>query len=192
MKEQDKSLLKQFIELRASILQLRCLYDPDLHGSCSDVSSVGSGSTYSLNEPAGAGMAYSNSISSNINKIHINSSSNCNVLKSPHQLRRMLLMGGVNPSALTHLASANFPDLYTVSVVSARGAGNLTAAFQTSAHPTTISKSILKKWPTRLLARIGMAEDRKREIAQFGIDLDQVLKKIRRIERSLEDDSDDL
>ncbi|RUS76078.1 hypothetical protein EGW08_016152 [Elysia chlorotica] len=98
MKEQDKSLLKQFIELRASILQLRCLCDPDLQGSCSDVSSVGSGSTYSLNEPAtaagGGGMTYSSSISNNINRIHINSSSNCSVLKSPHQLRRMLLKGG--------------------------------------------------------------------------------------------------
>lgn len=100
MKEQDKSLLKQFIELRASILQLRCLYDLDLHGSCSDISSVGSGSTYSLNEPGGCGgggMAYassSSSISTNINKIHINSSSNCNVLKSPHQLRRVLFMAG--------------------------------------------------------------------------------------------------
>ncbi|GFO10844.1 hypothetical protein PoB_003734900 [Plakobranchus ocellatus] len=102
MKEQDKSLLKQFIELRASILQLRCLYDPDLQGSCSDISSVGSGSTYSLNEP---GLAHSisssninkihvNSSSSNISKIHINSSSSSNVLKSPHQLRRMLLLGG--------------------------------------------------------------------------------------------------
>ncbi|XP_012939953.1 uncharacterized protein LOC106012228 [Aplysia californica] len=49
MKEQDKSLLKQFIELRASILQLRCLYD--MHGSCSDVSSL-DGSTFSLNEQA--------------------------------------------------------------------------------------------------------------------------------------------
>ncbi|GFS03167.1 hypothetical protein ElyMa_004625400 [Elysia marginata] len=98
----------------------------------------------------------------------------------------------VNPSASTPLASANFPDLYYVSFVSARGPGNLTAAYQTSAHPKTISESILKKWSTKHLAGISMAEDRKREFAQFGIDPDQVLKKIRRTERSLEDDSDDL
>ncbi|XP_059178318.1 uncharacterized protein LOC131957588 [Physella acuta] len=49
MKEQDKSLLKQFKDLRASILQLRCIYT--MHSSCSDVSSL-EGSTYSLNEPA--------------------------------------------------------------------------------------------------------------------------------------------
>ncbi|KAH9509731.1 hypothetical protein Btru_044367 [Bulinus truncatus] len=48
MKEQDKSLQKQFIELRTSILQLRCLYE--MHSSYSDVSSL-EGSTYSLNEP---------------------------------------------------------------------------------------------------------------------------------------------
>ncbi|KAI8786991.1 CAunnamed protein product [Biomphalaria glabrata] len=48
MKEQDKSLQKQFIELRTSILQLRCLYE--MQGSYSDVSSL-EGSTYSLNEP---------------------------------------------------------------------------------------------------------------------------------------------
>ncbi|KAK3790258.1 hypothetical protein RRG08_034821 [Elysia crispata] len=107
MKEQDKSLLKQFIELRASILQLRCLYDPDLQGSCSDVSSVGSGSTYSLNEPGG-GMNYSSSISNNINKIHIKSSSNCNVLKSPHQLRRMLLTGGGDFSAVSGRGGSMF------------------------------------------------------------------------------------
>nr|KAG5700758.1 hypothetical protein BaRGS_034961 [Batillaria attramentaria] len=47
MKEQDKSLLKQFIDLRASILQLRCLYH--YHGSTSDVNSL-QGSTMSLNE----------------------------------------------------------------------------------------------------------------------------------------------
>ncbi len=47
LKEQDKSLLKQFNELRASIFQLRC--DSDLHSSCSDVSSL-AGSTFSLNE----------------------------------------------------------------------------------------------------------------------------------------------
>ncbi|GFS22767.1 hypothetical protein ElyMa_006960000 [Elysia marginata] len=62
---------------------------------------------------------------------------------------------------------------------------------QTSAHPTKISKSILKKLSTKPLAGIGMSEDRKREFGQFGIDPDQFLKKIRRIERSLEDDSDD-
>ncbi|GFS05996.1 hypothetical protein ElyMa_001213600 [Elysia marginata] len=76
--------------------------------------------------------------------------------------------------------------------MSARGAGNLTAAFQTSSHPTTISKSNMKKWSTKPLAGICMAEDRKREFAQFAIDPDLVLKKIRRIERHLEDDSDDL
>ncbi|XP_046584658.1 uncharacterized protein LOC124291652 [Haliotis rubra] len=47
MKEQDKSLLKQFIELRANILQLRCMYE--YHSSNSDVSSL-EGSTASLND----------------------------------------------------------------------------------------------------------------------------------------------
>ncbi|CAL1529843.1 unnamed protein product [Lymnaea stagnalis] len=48
MKEQDKSLQRQFIELRTSILQLRCVYA--IQGSYSDISSL-EGSTYSLNEP---------------------------------------------------------------------------------------------------------------------------------------------
>lgn len=47
MKEQDKVLLKRFIELRASILQLRCMYD--VMGSTSDLSSM-DGSSLSLNE----------------------------------------------------------------------------------------------------------------------------------------------
>lgn len=47
MKEQDKVLLKRFIELRASILQLRCMYD--VLGSTSDLSSM-DGSSVSLNE----------------------------------------------------------------------------------------------------------------------------------------------
>ncbi|XP_076440694.1 uncharacterized protein LOC143280074 [Babylonia areolata] len=44
MKEQDKVLLKRFIELRANILQLRCMY-----GSASDICSM-DGSSVSLNE----------------------------------------------------------------------------------------------------------------------------------------------
>ncbi|KAL8612711.1 hypothetical protein ACOMHN_025362 [Nucella lapillus] len=44
MKEQDKVLLKRFIELRANILHLRCMY-----GSASDICSM-DGSTVSLNE----------------------------------------------------------------------------------------------------------------------------------------------
>lgn len=36
MKEQDKSLMKQFVTLRSKILQLRCIYD--LEGSYSDLS----------------------------------------------------------------------------------------------------------------------------------------------------------
>ena len=36
MKEQDKALMKQFINLRSGIVQLRCLYEPN--GSNSDVS----------------------------------------------------------------------------------------------------------------------------------------------------------
>ncbi|ESO92344.1 hypothetical protein LOTGIDRAFT_233117 [Lottia gigantea] len=47
MKEQDKFLLKQFINLRTTILQLRCMYE--LHSSQSDVSSI-DGSTCSLSK----------------------------------------------------------------------------------------------------------------------------------------------
>uniref|UniRef100_A0A0B7A353 Uncharacterized protein n=3 Tax=Arion vulgaris TaxID=1028688 RepID=A0A0B7A353_9EUPU len=47
MKKQDMSLLKQFIQLQDSIVQLRYIYD--INGSCSDISSL-DGSTYSLNE----------------------------------------------------------------------------------------------------------------------------------------------
>ncbi|CAG5116534.1 unnamed protein product [Candidula unifasciata] len=47
MMGQDVCLLRQFIQLQDSILHLRCLYD--MHGSCSDVSSLSS-STSSLNE----------------------------------------------------------------------------------------------------------------------------------------------
>lgn len=46
MKEQDKVLLKRFIELRATILQLRCMYD--ILGSASDLRM--DGSCVSLNE----------------------------------------------------------------------------------------------------------------------------------------------
>ncbi|XP_041356820.1 uncharacterized protein LOC121374014 [Gigantopelta aegis] len=49
MKEQDKCLLKQFVDLRASILQLRCMYQ--LQGSTPDVSSL-EGSTTSLTDVA--------------------------------------------------------------------------------------------------------------------------------------------
>ncbi|KAK6188194.1 hypothetical protein SNE40_004426 [Patella caerulea] len=48
MKEQDKSLLKQFISLRTTILQLRCLHE--IYSSQSDISSI-DGSTCSLNSP---------------------------------------------------------------------------------------------------------------------------------------------
>ncbi|BFY99530.1 hypothetical protein BsWGS_02570 [Bradybaena similaris] len=47
MMGQDMCLLRQFIRLQDTILHLRCLYD--MHGSCSDVSSLSS-STSSLNE----------------------------------------------------------------------------------------------------------------------------------------------
>ena len=40
MKEQDKALMKQLINLRSGIVQLRCLYE--LNGSNSDVSQEGS------------------------------------------------------------------------------------------------------------------------------------------------------
>ena len=47
MKEQDRSLMKQFIDLRSTIVQLRCLYE--FQSSNSDISSM-SGSNYSLDE----------------------------------------------------------------------------------------------------------------------------------------------
>jgi len=47
MKEQDKSLMKQFIELRSTIVQLRCMYE--FNSSCSDISSM-SGSNMSLDD----------------------------------------------------------------------------------------------------------------------------------------------
>ena len=46
MKEQDKTLMKQFINLRSGIVQLRCLYE--MNGSNSDVSQEGS--CFSLDE----------------------------------------------------------------------------------------------------------------------------------------------
>ena len=46
MKEQDKALIKQFINLRSGIVQLRCLYE--LNGSSPDVS--GEGSCFSIDE----------------------------------------------------------------------------------------------------------------------------------------------
>jgi hypothetical protein len=45
MKEQDRSLMKQFIDLRSTIVQLRCMYE--FQRSNSDISSL-SGSNYSL------------------------------------------------------------------------------------------------------------------------------------------------
>ena len=47
MKEQDRSLMKQFIDLRSTIVQLRCMYE--FQRSNSDISSL-SGSNYSLDE----------------------------------------------------------------------------------------------------------------------------------------------
>ncbi|XP_076088808.1 uncharacterized protein LOC143059206 [Mytilus galloprovincialis] len=47
MKEQDRSLMKQFIDLRSTIVQLRCMYE--FQSSNSDISSL-SGSNYSLDE----------------------------------------------------------------------------------------------------------------------------------------------
>ena len=46
MKEHDKALMKQFINLRSGIVQLRCLYE--MNGSNSDVSQEGS--CFSLDE----------------------------------------------------------------------------------------------------------------------------------------------
>ena len=40
MKEQDKALIKQFINLRSGIVQLRCFYE--VNGSSTDVSEEGS------------------------------------------------------------------------------------------------------------------------------------------------------
>ena len=47
MKEQDKALMKQFINLRSGIVQLRCLYE--MNSSNSDISQDG-GSCFSLDE----------------------------------------------------------------------------------------------------------------------------------------------
>ncbi|XP_060076663.1 uncharacterized protein LOC132556294 [Ylistrum balloti] len=47
MKEQDKSLMKQFIDLRSTIVQLRCMFE--VHSSSSDISSM-SGSNMSLDD----------------------------------------------------------------------------------------------------------------------------------------------
>ncbi|KAL5022255.1 hypothetical protein ScPMuIL_001410 [Solemya velum] len=47
MKEQDKSLMKQFIDIRSSILELRCFIE--MYSSNSDISSFG-GSTFSLDD----------------------------------------------------------------------------------------------------------------------------------------------
>ena len=52
MKEQDRSLMKQFIDLRSTILQLRCVLE--MHSSNSDVSSYG-GSNISLDDTLNAG-----------------------------------------------------------------------------------------------------------------------------------------
>lgn len=50
MKEQDKWLLKQFIDLRTNIVQLRCLYHYHYQGSAPDLASSLQGSSVSLNE----------------------------------------------------------------------------------------------------------------------------------------------
>ncbi|XP_069127646.1 uncharacterized protein [Argopecten irradians] len=58
MKEQDKSLMKQFIDLRSTIVQLRCLFE--VHSSSSDISSM-SGSNMSLDDVLRPGSPMSSS-----------------------------------------------------------------------------------------------------------------------------------
>ena len=94
----------------------------------------------------------------------------------------------LNPAALLPLSASNYPDLYYVSVESAKSAQSLIVSFQTSHHPTATSKDTLKKWVKRSIVGVGVSEDRKRRLELMGINPDEAIKKINRLEKREDDD----
>ena len=94
----------------------------------------------------------------------------------------------LNPFALYPLSASNFLDLYFVAVESAKGSSNLAAAFQMSQHPNTASKEVLKRWVGKTIVGAGVSDNRKRQLSAMGIDPEEPLKKIRRIERRDDDE----
>ena len=93
----------------------------------------------------------------------------------------------LNPAALLPL-SASFPDLYYVAVESAKSAQSLNNAFQTSHHPTATSKDTLKKWVKRSIVGVGVSGERKRRLETMGINPDEAIRKINRLEKREDDE----
>ena len=94
----------------------------------------------------------------------------------------------LNPAALSRLSAAHFSDLYYVAVESAKSSLSLNAAFQVSQHPTITSKDTLRKWVKRSMVGVAVSEDRKRRLTLLGINPEEAMKKIQRLEKREEDE----